>query len=98
MVDLALSDSQQELQGVARRFLRSGSATWRDTADLGWLGLTIPVDYGGAGASAMDAVALYTDVGRGPLPGPFFEAAVLAPAIMRAAGPDVFGPVVAAIA
>ncbi len=98
MVDLALSDSQQELQGVARRFLRSGSATWRDTADLGWLGLTIPVDYGGAGASAMDAGALYTELGRGPLPGPLFEAAVLAPAIMLAAAPDVFGPVVAAIA
>jgi acyl-CoA dehydrogenase len=98
MVDLALSDSQQELQGVARRFLRSGSATWTDTADLGWLGLTIPVDYGGAGASAMDAGALYTELGRGPLPGPLFEAAVLAPAIMLAAAPAAFAPVVAAIA
>ena len=46
----------------------------------------------------MDAGALYTEFGRGPLPGPLFEAAVLAPAIMLAADPDVFGPVVAAIA
>ena len=54
---------------------------------LGWLGLTIPSAHGGVGASAVDAGALYSELGRGPFAGPLFESAVLAPAIMLAADP-----------
>jgi alkylation response protein AidB-like acyl-CoA dehydrogenase len=105
VVDLALTESQLELQSVARRFLRSHTedptpAVWREMGDLGWLGLTIPADRGGVGASAVDAGALYTELGRGPFRGPLFETAVLAPAILLAADPNaqIFGPAVAAIA
>jgi alkylation response protein AidB-like acyl-CoA dehydrogenase len=123
VVDLALTESQLELQGVARRFLRShaeatdapapagpvgqppgqGGGTpplWREMGALGWLGLTIPSAHGGVGASAVDAGALYSELGRGPLAGPLFESAVLTPAIMLAADPAgaVFSSALAAIA
>jgi alkylation response protein AidB-like acyl-CoA dehydrogenase len=100
MVDLALSDTQQELQLVARRFLAArrddaagdgrGSgpgrppALWQEMADLGWLGLLIPPELGGGGALPFDAGALYQELGRRPLPVPLFESAVLAPAAMLA--------------
>jgi alkylation response protein AidB-like acyl-CoA dehydrogenase len=101
MVDLALNETQQELQAVARRFLSAhadaGSpdgehggpvgppAVWQELADLGWLGLLIPTELGGGGASAFDAGALFQELGRRPLGVPLFEAAVLAPAVMLAA-------------
>ena len=51
--------------------------TWKTIAELGWLGLLIPEQYGGGGASLTDAAVLYQEFGRGPLPGPFFSSGVL---------------------
>jgi len=50
---------------------------WKTIAELGWLGLLIPEEYGGGGASLTDAAILYQELGRGPLPGPFFTSGVL---------------------
>ncbi len=102
MVDLALNETQRELQVVARRFLsshpgqdagdgdvagRAGApGLWQDMAALGWLGLLVPVELGGGSASPLDAGALYQELGRWPLRAPVFEAAVLAPAVMLALG------------
>ena len=51
--------------------------TWSTVAELGWLGLLIPTEYGGGGASFTDAAVLYEEFGRGPMPGPFFNSGVL---------------------
>jgi alkylation response protein AidB-like acyl-CoA dehydrogenase len=40
-------------------------------ADLGWHGLMIPEEYGGAGFSFLDLCVLIEEVGRALLPGPF---------------------------
>jgi Acyl-CoA dehydrogenase, N-terminal domain len=50
--------------------------TWSTIAELGWLGLLVPGEYGGSGASLTDAAVLYEEFGRGPLPGPFFSSGV----------------------
>src|SRR5215510_1981995 len=50
---------------------------WAKAAELGWLGILIPVEYGGSGESLSDAAVLYEELGRGPLPGPFFSSGVL---------------------
>ena len=56
-------------------------------ANLGWLGMLIPEQYGGAGASFTDAAVLFEELGRGPLGGPFFSSGVLsALTIIEAAG------------
>jgi alkylation response protein AidB-like acyl-CoA dehydrogenase len=60
--------------------------TWTTIAELGWLGLLIPSQYGGGGASLTDAAALYEEFGRGPLPGPFFSSGVLSALTVLEAG------------
>jgi alkylation response protein AidB-like acyl-CoA dehydrogenase len=50
---------------------------WRKASQLGWLGILIPAEYGGSGESLSDAAVLYEELGRGPLPGPFFSSGVL---------------------
>jgi alkylation response protein AidB-like acyl-CoA dehydrogenase len=52
-------------------------ALWRKVAELGWLGLLLPAEYGGGAGSLADAAVLYEELGRGPVPGPFFASAVL---------------------
>src|SRR5437870_6352991 len=50
---------------------------WAKAARLGWLGIVVPAEYGGSGGSLSDAAVLYEELGRGPLPGPFFSSGVL---------------------
>jgi alkylation response protein AidB-like acyl-CoA dehydrogenase len=49
----------------------------RKVAELGWLGVVIPEAYGGEGRSLTDAAVLYEELGRGPVPGPFFASGIL---------------------
>jgi alkylation response protein AidB-like acyl-CoA dehydrogenase len=49
----------------------------RKVAELGWLGVVIPEAYGGEGRSLTDAAVLFEELGRGPVPGPFFASGVL---------------------
>jgi alkylation response protein AidB-like acyl-CoA dehydrogenase len=56
--------------GVTPELLRKVSA-------LGWLGVVIPEVYGGEGRSLTDAAVLFEELGRGPVPGPFFASGVL---------------------
>jgi alkylation response protein AidB-like acyl-CoA dehydrogenase len=50
---------------------------FRKVADLGWFGIIIPEAYGGEERSFTDAAVLYEELGRGPVPGPFFSSSVL---------------------
>ena len=55
---------------------------YRKGADLGWLGMVIPEQYGGASASFTDFAVVFEELGRGPLPGPFFSSGVLSALIV----------------
>lgn len=50
---------------------------WQQMAELGWMGLIIPEQYGGEGGSFFDLVVLLEEMGRVCLPGPFFSTVVL---------------------
>ena len=50
---------------------------WGKVADIGWLGICVPQEYGGAGGSLTDAGILFQELGRGPIPGPFFSSGIL---------------------
>jgi alkylation response protein AidB-like acyl-CoA dehydrogenase len=50
---------------------------WHHMAGLGWMGLILPEEYGGMGASFMDLVILMEEMGRNILPGPFFSTVAL---------------------
>jgi len=43
---------------------------WRKMAELGWMGLIIPEEYGGMGYTFQDLVVLLEEIGRNILPGP----------------------------
>ncbi|MCX6000239.1 MAG: acyl-CoA/acyl-ACP dehydrogenase [Chloroflexi bacterium] len=61
---------------------------WKKMADLGWIGLVIPEEYGGSGLAFMDLVFLLEEMGRACLPGPFFSTAVLCTLPILAAGSE----------
>ncbi len=50
---------------------------WRQMADLGWMGLVLPEEYGGAEMTFLDLAVLLEETGRACLPGPFFSTVIL---------------------
>ena len=57
---------------------------WRKMADLGWLGLVLPEENGGAGLNYVDLVVVAEEMGRVLLPSPFIWTLMLAEALSRA--------------
>ena len=45
---------------------------WRKMAELGWMGLSLPEEYGGVEGGMIDLALVMEEMGRGLLPGPFF--------------------------
>ncbi|MGP8059996.1 MAG: acyl-CoA dehydrogenase family protein [Acidimicrobiales bacterium] len=61
---------------------------WSSLVELGWTGLLIPEAHGGSGAPLLETCIVLEQMGRVPLPGPFFSSAVLATLAARALGAD----------
>ena len=63
-------------------------ALWRKAAELGWPGILVPGEYGGSDSSLTDAAVLFEELGRGPVPGPFFSSGVLGALLVLEAGTE----------
>ncbi len=50
---------------------------WREMAALGWLGIVIPEEFGGAGLGYMDQMTVLEQMGRGLMPEPFVSTVLL---------------------
>lgn len=50
---------------------------WRQMAEMGYMGLPFPEDYGGMGSSFLDLCVLIEELGRFRVPGPFVSSVVL---------------------
>jgi len=61
---------------------------WSKIAELGWLGLTLPEQYGGLELSYFDLILILEEMGRAMLPGPFFSTVVLGAMTLMEAGSD----------
>jgi alkylation response protein AidB-like acyl-CoA dehydrogenase len=59
---------------------------WSRMADLGWLGLPIPEEHGGAGMGMVDLVVLMKELGRVLCPSPYLTTAVLSAGAIAVAG------------
>jgi len=59
---------------------------WRQFADMGWLGIMIPEQFGGMGMSLLDTVVLIREMGRHICPSPFLFTSVLAADLIAQAG------------
>ncbi|GAB3680704.1 acyl-CoA dehydrogenase [Saccharopolyspora tripterygii] len=83
--------AQREARAASRALLDSDAeslpAFWREAADLGWLGLHLPEESGGAGFGLAEAVVVAEELGRAVAPGPFTPT-VIASAVIDAAADD----------
>jgi alkylation response protein AidB-like acyl-CoA dehydrogenase len=61
---------------------------WRQMANLGWLGLPFPEEYGGYGLGNVDLALLSKEMGRALCPSPYIPSVVLAGGAILAAGSD----------
>jgi alkylation response protein AidB-like acyl-CoA dehydrogenase len=61
---------------------------WRKASELGWPGILVPAEYGGSESSLTDAAVLFEELGRGPVPGPFFSSGVLGALTVLEAGTE----------
>ena len=61
---------------------------YKKAADIGWLGMVIPEEFGGGGTSYTDCAVVFEEIGRGPLPGPYFTSGVLSPLVILEGGTD----------
>ena len=85
---LEKENPRQLLRGMAADVAGYSPELWRKMAGLGWLGLTLPAEYGGAGGSFLDLMVLLEECGRALLPGPFIPTVVLAGHVITAAGTE----------
>ena len=59
---------------------------WRRMAELGWLGLSLPTEYGGEGGDAVDQLVLSEEMGRALLPSPYLSSVVTCGRLVALAG------------
>jgi alkylation response protein AidB-like acyl-CoA dehydrogenase len=97
-MDFDFTDDQVSLRDAVRRWVdrgfgferrhaiaKAGGATrelYRELADLGLAGLTVPAARGGMGFGAVEAMVVMEELGRGLVNAPYAHAALLAPALL----------------
>jgi alkylation response protein AidB-like acyl-CoA dehydrogenase len=77
-MDFTFTPEQDELRDQARAFLADHpEATWRELAELGWTGVSIPEEQGGAGLTFIEEAVLFEELGRALHHGPYFSTIAL---------------------
>jgi alkylation response protein AidB-like acyl-CoA dehydrogenase len=61
---------------------------WKKMVELGWTGLIIPEQYGGAGLNMVDMVVVLEEMGKVVMPGPFFASVILGGLAIDLGGSD----------
>lgn len=99
-MDFDFSEEQEILKKSARDFLTAecpvslvravesdrgyAEGLWKKMAELGWLGLIVPEEFGGTGGSFLDLGILVEEMGRFLAPVPFVPVVLCQSAILRA--------------
>lgn len=60
--------------------------TWKQMAELGWLGVAIPEDFGGLGGTAIDTAIIMEGFGRGLVAEPYLTTAVIGASALSLGG------------
>ena len=61
---------------------------WQKMAELGWLGLILPEQYGGSGLNMVDLVVVLEEMGKVVMPGPFFPTVIFGGISLDLGGSD----------
>jgi len=77
-MDFTFTPEQEELREQARAYLADRpEAAWRDLAELGWTGVSISEDNGGAGLTFIEEAVVFEELGRAVHHGPYFSTIAL---------------------
>ncbi len=77
-MQLAFTPEQEALREQARAFLAANPApTWRELAGLGWTGVSVAEEHGGAGLGFLEEAVLFEEAGRALLHAPFYSTVAL---------------------
>ena len=72
-MDFTFTPEQDTLRQQAREFLAANpEPTWAQLADLGWTGVSVAEENGGAGLSFVEEAVLFEELGRALYHGPYF--------------------------
>lgn len=73
-MDVAFTAEQDELRDQAHAFLAaSPEPTWRELAELGWTGVSVAEEHGGAGLGFVEEAVLLEEIGRALTHAPFLS-------------------------
>jgi alkylation response protein AidB-like acyl-CoA dehydrogenase len=73
-MDFTFTPEQEELREQARAYLAGKpEPSWGDLAELGWTGVSIAEEDGGAGLTFVEEAVLFEELGRALYRGPFFS-------------------------
>ena len=83
------SGNKSPMDSVRRQLEAESSIApelWREIADLGWLGIAIPEEYGGSGLGLGEVAAIVEPMGRNLFSSPLISTTLAAQAILRGGG------------
>ena len=72
-----------EVRKISKSKQGHSDELWREMAELGWLGLLIPEEYGGVGLGWIDLIVLMEETGRFLYPSPLISHSLCAMAIIE---------------
>ena len=77
-MDFSFTPEQGELREQARAYLAANETpSWADLAELGWTGVSVAEDQGGAGLGFLEEAVLFEELGRALYHGPYFSTVAL---------------------
>jgi alkylation response protein AidB-like acyl-CoA dehydrogenase len=78
-MDFTFTPEQEALREQARSYLAEHpEPSWNEVAELGWTGVSIPEEDGGAGLGFVEEAVLFEELGRALYRGPYFSTVALA--------------------
>ena len=82
-MDFAFTPEQEELRAQARPFLAANpEPSWQELAELGWTGVSVAEENGGAGLGFLEEAILFEEMGRALTHAPYWSTvAVTLPAL-----------------
>jgi len=90
-MDFAFTPEQEELRAQARDFLSNHpEPSWQELADLGWTGVSVAEEHGGAGLGFLEEAILFEEMGRALTHAPYWSTVAV---VLPALPPDLQGEV-----
>jgi len=78
-MDFTFTPEQDSLREQARAFLAANpEPSWKELAELGWTGVSIAEEDGGAGLTFVEEAVLFEELGRALYHGPYFSTVAVA--------------------